>query len=59
MTGLSFPYRYRWKNNSKRATLYGRKCRVLVRLPMNSAVVEFEDGQVEVISRNALEKVTV
>jgi hypothetical protein len=50
-------YRYRWKNNSKRLTLYGRICKVLKRLPMNSAIVEFENGQTEVISRNALEKV--
>lgn len=51
-------YIYRWKNNPKRATLCGRKCRVLVRGAMNSALVEFEDGQREVISRNALRRLT-
>ena len=47
---------YRWRNNSKRAALYGKRCRLLLRLPMNSAVVEFGDGHAEVISRNALKK---
>lgn len=49
-------YRYSWRNNEKRATLFGRLCRVLARLKRNSAVVEFENGQREVISRNALRK---
>lgn len=48
-------YIYGWKNNSKRKTLYGRECRVVKRLKMNSAIVLFIDnGQFEVISRNAL-----
>ncbi len=49
-------YRFAWRNNSKRATLYGRPCRVLARGKMNSALVEFENGQREVVSRNALRK---
>jgi len=49
-------YRYHWRNNSKRATLYGRTCRVLCRLSRNSAVVEFDGGQREVVSRNALRR---
>ena len=50
-------YRYGWRNNSKRATLYGRMCRVVCRGRMNSALVEFADnGQREVISRNALRR---
>jgi len=50
-------YRYAWRNNEKRATLYGRLCRVIARGSMNSALVEFADnGQREVISRNALRK---
>ena len=49
---------YSWGNNSKRAGLKGRRCRVLRRLRMNSAVVEFvDDGSVEVVSRNALRRV--
>lgn len=51
-------YRYAWKTNAKRATLYGRTLRVLVRGVMNSALVEFTDnGQREVISRNAIRKI--
>lgn len=42
---------------NKRATLYGRGLRVLARGAMNSAPVEFENGQREVISRNAIRKV--
>lgn len=50
-------YIYGWKNNSKRKTLYGRKCKLVKRLKMNSAIVIFIDnGQYEVISRNALRK---
>lgn len=47
---------YAWANNSKRATLKGRKCRVLRRLKMNSVIVQFEDGQEEVTSRNAIRR---
>ena len=47
---------YAWKNNEKRAGLYGRRFRILARLKMNSAVVEFKNGQREVISRNAIRK---
>ena len=49
-------YWYAWKNNPKRKTLYGRKFKVLVRGKMNSALVEFENGQKEVISRNAMRR---
>jgi len=37
-------------------TLYGRRCRVIARLAMNSVIVEFENGQQECVSRNALRK---
>jgi hypothetical protein len=50
-------YVYRWRNNPKRATLYGRRCTIVVRGTMNSALVRFENGQLEVVSRNALRKV--
>jgi hypothetical protein len=53
---IEYPYFYRWKNNSKRAELYGKRCRVILRTIRNSALVEFENGQKEVISRNALRK---
>jgi hypothetical protein len=48
-------YRYAWKNNVKRAALYGRLCRVLARGRMNSIMIEFLDnGQREITSRNAV-----
>lgn len=51
-----FDYCYAWRNNSKRKSLYGRKLRVLFRGPRNSRVVEFENGQREIISGNALRR---
>ena len=57
MTDQPTIYRYGWRNNSRRATLYGRLCTVLCRGRMNSAMVQFCDtGQREVISRNALRR---
>ena len=50
-------YVYGWGNNSKRKLLKGRVCTVLYRGKMNSCLVEFENGQRECISRNALRKV--
>lgn len=44
---------YAWRNNSKRLTLYGRKCRVIAWARMNSCLIEFENGQKECVSRNA------
>ena len=52
-----YPYVYKWKNNEKRLTLYGRRFRVIHRGRQNSALVEFEDGQREVISRNAIRRI--
>jgi len=49
-------YVYSWKNNPKRLTLFNRECRVIKRGGMNSALVEFKNGQREIISRNALRK---
>ena len=49
-------YLYVWGNNEKRSTLKGRRCKVIARGKMNSALVEFEGGQREVISRNALRR---
>lgn len=53
-------YQFVWGNNPKRKTLQGRTCRVLCRGTMNSAYVEFTDnGQREVISRNALRRIPI
>lgn len=50
-------YRYPWKNNEKRATMFGRLFRVVARGAMNSVLIEFTDnGQREVTSRNALRR---
>ena len=52
-------YTYAWGNNPKRAKLKGRTLRVIGRGTINSCLAEFvDDGQREVISRNALRKVT-
>ena len=54
-SGATFPYIFVWANNPVRATLRNRLCRVLVRSRrFNSCLVEFEDGQLVVVSRNAL-----
>lgn len=50
-------YKYCWKNNPKRETLFGRTCIVLHRGIMNSALIQFTDnGQREVVSRNSLRR---
>ncbi len=51
-----YPYYYAWKNNSKRATLYQRSCRIVARGALNSVLIEFENGQREVVSRNAVRR---
>ena len=50
-------YYYAWKNNPKREELYKRKFNIIARGKMNSVLVEFEDGQREVISGNAIRKI--
>lgn len=52
---MTFDLVYRWKKY--RPELCGRRCRLLARGGMNSALVEFEDGTRHVVSRNALRKV--
>jgi hypothetical protein len=49
-------HRYVWGNNPKRATLKGRACRVLARGSLQSVMVEFENGQREVVSFRALRR---
>ena len=53
----SFDRVFVWRNNSKRAQLYGRRCKILQRLKQNSAIVEFANGQREVVSRNGLRRI--
>lgn len=51
---IAFPYVYRWGVTAGLAEFKGRRCRVLRRGKLNSALVEFADGTTHVISRNAL-----
>jgi hypothetical protein len=63
---LDFPYRYawgpRWKgwpadSALKQLDRKGALCRVIARTKaMNSALIEFEDGEGAVVSRNALRR---
>jgi hypothetical protein len=51
----NYPYVYVWGNNKKRITMKGRRCKVLARSnEMNSRLIEFENGQREVVSGNSL-----
>ncbi|AMV24564.1 hypothetical protein VT84_09225 [Gemmata sp. SH-PL17] len=45
---------YRWRRY--RPELKGKRCRLLARGTMNSALVEFEGGEKHVVSRNAIRK---
>jgi hypothetical protein len=52
-------YRYTWKNNEKRARLYDRECIIEASGKKNSVLIRFiDDGQQEIVSRNALKKVS-
>jgi hypothetical protein len=45
-------YVYYWHRMGRK----GQRCKVLARGKMNSALIEFEDGYLAVISRNALRR---
>jgi len=47
-------YVYSWGNNPKRKTMRGRIFKLIARGNRNSALIEFENGQREIISRNAM-----
>lgn len=47
---------YAWGNNPKRATLKGRKCCIVASGKMNSIMIEFENGQREIVSRRSVRK---
>jgi hypothetical protein len=53
----TYPYYYAWRNNSKRLTLYQRRCRIVARGSRNSRLIEFENGQRECVSGNAIRRV--
>ena len=56
---MQMEYYYAWKNNEKRVTLYKRACHVVARGRMNSCLIEFENGQRECVSRNAVKRLTL
>jgi hypothetical protein len=49
-------YVYVWRNNARRATLYGRRCRLIATGAMGTVLVEFEDGERVTTSRRALRR---
>lgn len=51
-------YRFAWGNNEKRATLKGRRCKIVTSGAKGSVMVEFENGQREIVSRRPLRRVT-
>lgn len=52
---MTYPLIYRWRRYNP--TLYGQRCRLIARGTMNSALIEFQGGELCVVSRNALRKV--
>lgn len=59
---MAFPYRYVWGPRFHVPGLLvldrkGSRCRIVARGAKNSALIEFEDGERAVVSRNALRKV--
>lgn len=49
-------HRYAWRNNSRRAELFGRHCRIVVVGKLGSVLLEFENGERVVTSRRALRR---
>ena len=47
---------YAWRNNAKRATMHRRPCRIVARGTMNSIMIEFADGQREIVSRRSVRR---
>jgi len=47
---------YAWKNNAKRATLYRRECRIIAHGAMSSILIEFADGQREIVSYRSVRR---
>ncbi len=54
---MSERYLFRWKNNPRRAELFGRCCRILERGSQNTVLVEFENGERVTTSGRALKRV--
>lgn len=52
-----YKYFFAWKNNEKRKTLYLRSCKIVAHAKNNSRLIEFENGQREIVSGNSLRKI--
>lgn len=50
-------HEYVWGNNEKRALLKGRPCRIVARGTMRSVLIEFANGQREVVSYRSLREI--
>ena len=48
-----------WKNNPVRARFYKKKCRIVCRGTMNSCLLEFENGERIVTSRNSIRRIKI
>jgi hypothetical protein len=48
---------YNWGNNSKRKSMKGRACQILAVGALRSALIEFTNGQREIVARWALKKI--
>lgn len=46
-----------WANNPVRKKLYGKKCKAIKFVAMNTVLIEFEDGVQHVVSRNAIRRI--
>ena len=57
-TAQVYPYIYTWKNTPKRATLYGRRLRVIANIDRDIRSVEFENGTREIVSVRAIRMAT-
>jgi hypothetical protein len=57
---MNFPYVWTWAQRLEQpcldGTRKGQRCRVVVRGPLNSAWIEFEDGFGAIVSRNGLRR---
>jgi hypothetical protein len=52
---LTFDRVWRWRVNLPER--HGQRCRIIARGTMNSAQIEFEDGERHIVSRFAIRKV--
>lgn len=57
---MKYPLRYAWRLVSlwgpSGSPLYGKRCRIVARGALNARLVEFEDGELHVVSGNALRR---